>query len=221
MIRTVLDYPRKGVNHFVWDLREDLPEYLRRIEEREGRSRFQGVEVLPGSYMVRVKRDLRIVEQRIEILADPRDELPLVERITKYQAMKRYLTIEEKITKMESWVDRVKQGISETIKYLAEESASTELEGLKSDALVVRDKLLQISDFSEVYHYREQVGNMSSSYDAPTEGQRLDLLWIEEASEALFQRLETFSYFDLGPYTERLKAAGVGPLFFLGFMSIG
>ena len=221
IIRTVLDYPRKGVNHFVWDLREDLPEYLRGIEERERRSRFQGAEVLPGSYMVRVKQDLRIVEQRVEILADPRDELPLVERITKYQAMKKYLTIEEKITKMEIWVDRVRQGISETIEYLAEESASTELEKLKSDALVMRDKLLQISDFAEVYQYREQVGNMSSSYDAPTEGQRLDLLRIEEASEALFQRLEAFSYLDLGPYTERLKAAGVGPLFFLGFMSIG
>ncbi len=221
VIRTVLDYPRRGINHFVWDLREDLPEYLRRVSERDGRSHFRGVEVLPGSYVVRVKQDLEIVEQRVDILADPRDELPLVERITKYQAVKRYLTIEEKIAKMDTWVDRVREGISEVMEYLAEKSTSAELEILRSEALNVRDKLIQISDFSEVYQYREQVGNMSSSYDAPTEGQRLDLLRIEEASEAFFRRLETFRYSDLEPYTERLKAVGIGPLFFLGFMPIG
>jgi hypothetical protein len=72
-----------------------------------------------------------------------------------------------------------------------------------------------------VYQYREQVASMTSSYDDPTEGQRLDLLRMEEAAEELFEKLKDFSYTNLKSHSEKLKMADIGPLFFLGFMPIG
>jgi hypothetical protein len=221
VIRTFLDYPERGVNHFVWDLREEIPEHLRKTVNKDGDSRFQGIEVLPGSYTVRVERDLRTVEQRVEVVADSRGDIQLIERITKYHAMKRYFAIEEKVSKMQAWVDRVSQGISEISAYLAEEPTSIELEGLRSENRRLRDEFVQVGDFSKVYQYREQVANMTSSYDAPTEGQRLDLLRMEEAAEELFEKLKDFSYTNLKSHSEKLKLADIGPLLFLGFMPIG
>ena len=214
VVRTLVDYPQKGVNHFVWDLREDLPESLRGAENSDGSKAFLGVEVLPGNYKIRIKQGLASSEQSVEVLADPRIEVPLVDRITKYQALKRYLEIEERVVQAHNWVASVDQRLGQIIERLLAESIVVGSEELRIEALKLQDRLDIVGDFSGVYQYRKQVSNMFTSYDAPTEGQRLDLLRMEEAVQSLLGELEEFNYLELEIHAERLRAIGIEPFFF-------
>jgi hypothetical protein len=214
IVRTLVDYPQKGVNHFVWDLREEIPESLRRVENLDGNKTFLGVEVLPGNYKIRIKQGLTSAEGSIEVLGDPRIEVPLVDRITKYQALNRYLEIEGRVVQAHNWVTRVDQGLGRIIERLLTESAAVGSEELRMEALKLQDRLDIVGDFSGVYQYRKQVSNMFTSYDAPTEGQRLDLLRMEEAFQSLFGELEEFNYLELEVHAEKLRAIGIEPFFF-------
>ena len=214
IVRTLVDYPQKGVNHFVWDLREEIPESLRRVENLDGNETFLGVEVLPGNYKIRIKQGLTSAEGSIEVLGDPRIEVPLVDRITKYQALNRYLEIEGRVVQAHNWVTRVDQGLGRIIERLLTESTVVGSEELRMEALKLQDRLDIVGDFSGVYQYRKQVSNMFTSYDAPTEGQRLDLLRMEEAFQSLFGELEEFNYLELEVHAEKLRAIGIEPFFF-------
>jgi len=214
IVRTIIEYPEKGFNHFVWDLKEDLPESLRSIDSSVGNASSLEIEVLPGNYKVRIKKGFSNSEQSLEVVGDPRIEVPLIERITKYQALKRYLTIEGKLAQISRWVNRVHQRIDQNLEFLAVETDVVGGEELRAEALSLKDRLKTLSDFSRAYRYRKQVSSMSSSYDAPTEGQRLELLRMEETTQSLFEKLEEFNYLKLEVHEERLKTAGIEPFFF-------
>ena len=140
--------------------------------------------------------------------------MPLVDRITKYQALKRYLEIEERVVQTRSWVASVDQRLGQIIERLLAESIVVGSEELRIEALRLQDRLDIVGDFSGVYQYRKQVSNMFTSYDAPTEGQRLDLLRMEEAVQSLLGELEEFNYLELEIHAERLRAIGIEPFFF-------
>ncbi len=140
--------------------------------------------------------------------------MPLVDRITKYQALNRYLEIEGRVVQAHNWVTRVDQGLGRIIERLLTESTVVGSEELRMEALKLQDRLDIVGDFSGVYQYRKQVSNMFTSYDAPTEGQRLDLLRMEEAFQSLFGELEEFNYLELEVHAEKLRAIGIEPFFF-------
>jgi len=184
------------------------------VENLDGNKTFLGVEVLPGNYKIRIKQGLTSAEGNIEVLGDPRIEVPLVDRITKYQALNRYLEIEGRVVQAHNWVTRVDQGLGRIIERLLTESTVVGSEELRMEALKLQDRLDIVGDFSGVYQYRKQVSNMFTSYDAPTEGQRLDLLRMEEAFQSLFGELEEFNYLELEVHAEKLRAIGIEPFFF-------
>jgi len=92
VIRT-FDGPAKlGVNRAAWDLRLDAPRRIPRKndsgEENEFR-RGRGPEVLPGTYTVRVSRGDQKAEGKINVLADPRFQIPPGAREANFQAARR------------------------------------------------------------------------------------------------------------------------------------
>ena len=194
---------------------------MRGVENLDGNKTFLGVEVLPGNYKIRIKQGLTSAEGSIEVLGDPRIEVPLVDRITKYQALNRYLEIEGRVVQTHNWVARVDQRLGRIIERLLTESTAVGSEELRMEALKLQDRLDIVGDFSGVYQYREQVSNMFTSYDAPTEGQRLDLLRMEEAFQSLFGELEEFNYLELEMHAERLRAIGIEPFFFPALIPSG
>tara|TARA_Y100001934_G_C11715775_1_gene478847 strand:- start:118 stop:507 length:390 start_codon:yes stop_codon:yes gene_type:complete len=122
--------------------------------------------------------------------------------------------MEGRVVQIHNWVARVDQRLGGIIERLLTESTVVGSEELRMEALKLQDRLDIVGDFSGVYQYRKQVSNMFTSYDAPTEGQRLDLLRMEEAFQSLFGELEEFNYLELEMHAERLRAIGIEPFFF-------
>ena len=82
----------------------------------------------------------------------------------------------------------------------------------------LRRRLEEVADFQGVDQYRSGVSGLSSSYDAPTEGQRIDLIRMEEALDILTERINDFLLLDVTRFRNQVGAAdldvfpSVGPI---------
>jgi photosystem II stability/assembly factor-like uncharacterized protein len=92
VIRT-FDGPAKlGVNRAAWDLRLDSPRRIPRKNDTGEESEFRrgrGPEVLPGTYTVRVTQGNQKAEGKINVLGDPRFQIPAGAREANFQAAQR------------------------------------------------------------------------------------------------------------------------------------
>jgi len=57
---------------------------------------------------------------------------------------------------------------------------------------------------------------LTSSYDKPTEGQRLDLIRMEEELDGLTLRIGDFLILDINLFARRVGDAGLDASFFVG-----
>jgi hypothetical protein len=64
--------------------------------------------------------------------------------------------------------------------------------------------------------YRSGVLGLTSSYDKPTEGQRLDLIRMEEELDGLTLRIGDFLILDINLFARRVGDAGLDASFFIG-----
>ena len=64
--------------------------------------------------------------------------------------------------------------------------------------------------------YRPGVLGLASSYDGLTEGQRLDLIRMEEELDSLLRRIGDFLILDINRFARRAYAAGLEVSFFIG-----
>ena len=64
--------------------------------------------------------------------------------------------------------------------------------------------------------YRPGVLGLTSSYDKPTEGQRLDLIRMEEELDGLTLRIGDFLILDINLFARRVGDAGLDASFFVG-----
>ena len=78
------------------------------------------------------------------------------------------------------------------------------------------DELRELADFGRVMSYRPGVLGLTSSYDEPTEGHRLDLIRMEEELDALMRRIGDFLILDINRFARRAYAAGLDVSFFIG-----
>jgi hypothetical protein len=73
-----------------------------------------------------------------------------------------------------------------------------------------------LADFRSALSYRPGVLGLTSSYDEPTEGQRLDLIRMEEELDGLTQRIGDFLILDINRFARRVEDAGLDVSFFIG-----
>ena len=78
------------------------------------------------------------------------------------------------------------------------------------------DELTELADFRSVMEYRPGVLGLTSSYDNPTEGQRLDLIRMEEELDGLMLRIGDFLILDINRFARSVYAAGLDASFFIG-----
>ena len=64
--------------------------------------------------------------------------------------------------------------------------------------------------------YRPGVLGLTSSYDKPTESQRLDLIRMEEELDGLTLRIGDFLILDINLFARRVEDAGLDASFFVG-----
>jgi len=197
-----------GLNRIAWDLREELPQMLVDTQSAGRGPQPQPLQVIPGLYTVRIIRGASEGQQPLDVLPDPRVELDMTERIAKYQALQRAQELDVRMAVLRAAAAQMREGLERSLQLLASDDrdVATDLVGA---AQVLLANLEEVADFTELDQYRSVVSGLSSSYDAPTEGQRIDLIRMEEALRSLTDGLDGIRLLDLPRFRERLEAADV------------
>jgi hypothetical protein len=132
----------------------------------------------------------------------------MTERIAKYQALQRAQELDVRMAVLRAAAAQMREGLERSLQLLASDDrdVATDLVGA---AQVLLANLEEVADFTELDQYRSGVSGLSSSYDAPTEGQRIDLIRMEEALRSLTDGLDGIRLLDLPRFRERLEAADV------------
>jgi photosystem II stability/assembly factor-like uncharacterized protein len=204
LVRTLTGPAARGLNRIAWDLREERPEGI----EEEGRGDLRAPEVLPGSYLVRVSVAGVASERPLEVLPDPRVDVPMEERREKVEALRQGLDLESRVAAVRRAARQVREGVQRVLELLGDRQ-DEEATDLRSAAAELRDGLADASATDEVDRYRRGVLSLASSYDRPTEGQRLDLRRTAEAVERLETKLDAFLGSEVAVFRGRVREAGL------------
>ncbi|MEE2669627.1 MAG: hypothetical protein VYD78_06460 [Gemmatimonadota bacterium] len=218
VVRSFQGSAHLGLNRVSWDLREDLPEILQEVSPEAGGlgpGLPRGAEVLPGRYTVRLRGGGYLSDRTLEVHPDPRVEIPMIDRIAKYMAVKTSLDLEARVGMLAAVVQRVLEGVDGVEELVGtDESVSTSV--LIGEGRNLKRRLEELADFEAVEQYRSGVRSLTSSYDTPTEGQRLDLIRMEEAVDHLTRVIDDFLVLDVMPYRDRVEAANLDVFVFVG-----
>jgi photosystem II stability/assembly factor-like uncharacterized protein len=204
-----LDGPAEpGLNRTVWDLREDNP--FPDLPEG-GRFRPAGLEVLPGSYGVRVRAGPAEVSGSIEVLPDPRVEIPLQVRMDRRRAVQEGTSIMATLLDMQTRLEETRAGI-EGLEALLGERRDAEARALLSLADSVLAEGETVGDaVARLSRGSRQVSSLASVRDAPTESDRIALAQTGEALGRLLSRFNAYLVGRVGGLQEAVEAAGIGP----------
>ena len=220
VVRTLEGTRTPGLNRVAWDLTENLPEVLQDSQSTETTGPGPAslpLQVLPGTYTVRILRGADESRRTLDVRPDPRVEVGMTDRIAKYRALEKAQALDVRVAELRRAIARVRKGVDRTLQLLESDEGFLVAE-LTTEALRLRAALDEVADFRDVDQYRSGVSGLSSSYDAPTEGQRIDLIRMEEALRLRTDRIDGVLLLDVARFRARLQAAGlevfpsVGPI---------
>ncbi len=221
VVRTLRGPGASGLNRVTWDFMEDPPPISGPLAEfsdaaigAEARA-FSSAEVLPGLFSVRISREGAEGLQWLEVLEDPRLEISVEDRIAKYQAVKLGVNLVARSRALQAAVASVQAELRRVIDWVRDEGSRGSMELLETSQSL-GEELAGLADFSGVTRYRPGVLGLTSSYDRPTEGQRLDLIRMEEELDPLTRRIGDFLILDINQFGRRVNAAGLDVSFFIG-----
>ena len=221
VVRTFSGPAVPGVNRIAWDLREDPPTLSGPLGEFSDApigandGGFPSADVLPGSFTVRISSEGAESVRMLEVRTDARVEIEMVERIAKYQAVKRGLNLDARLRALRAAVASVHAELQRVSDLVGARGFAGDAELLETGQSL-EEELRELTDFRGVMRYHLGVLSLGSSYDAPTEGQRLDLIRMEEELDRLLQRIGDFLILDINRFARRVYAAGVEVSFFIG-----
>ncbi len=163
-----------GLHRLGWDLREDGPvtDGGAGIEEGVG---IPGPEVLPGSYRVEISLGNVGASQDVEVLADPRVQIPLADRIEKRNAVRRAVNLLSLAQDAQLRARQVSEVVDRVVEELGErpDSAHTSLRELLGE---IRVRTAEVGERTrDANRYRRMVFSLRATRDAPTEAQRIAL----------------------------------------------
>ena len=221
VVRTFSGPAARGVNRIAWDLREDPPTPSGPLGEFSDAvigaddAGVRSADVLPGSFMVRISSEGAESVQSLEVRADVRVDIDLVVRIAKYQAVKRGLVLDARLRALRAAIASVHDELQRVSDSVGARGFAGDVELLETSQRL-GDELRELADFRGVMRYRPGVLGLASSSDAPTEGQRLDLIRMEEELDGLMRRIGDFLILDINRFARRVYAAGLEVSFFIG-----
>ncbi len=221
VVRTFSGTAERGMNRVTWDLREDPPTLSGPLAEfrdapplaNDGGVR--SVDVLPGSFTVRISSEGAESLRMVEVRTDDRVDIEMVDRIAKYQAVKRALELDARLSALRAAVASVHDELLRVSDWMRDRGFARDGE-LVEISQTLGDELAELADFRGVMRYRTGVIGLTSSYDEPTEGQRLDLIRMEEELDEVMRRVGDFLILDINRFGDRVDAAGLDVSFFIG-----
>jgi len=218
VIRTIEHDAQQGLNRLWWNLRGDGFKTL----TSSGTSNGMAALVLPGEYSVRVMVDEDTASGSIRVDPDPRLEVPRRDRELKAAAIRRLGQRAEVATEAVERIRATKKALNAALTALGEREDSTSQElalvGKELDetldslvAMFVNppgsgfggDDLPVSSQLSRVY------GSLQTSWDAPTEAQRLRLERTEVQLENALAEFNSMVIGEVAAYRSQLAQAGL------------
>ena len=203
-VRTLSVPAARGLNRVTWDLREDLPE-----EAGEHGEGLTGARVVPGEYTVTVLLDGSTSSRPLVVRPDPRREVAMAEREEKRAAVRRALVLRARLNAVGEAEEEVREGVERVRGALLDQGADPASHPLLEEADSLLARLDRAADREEVGRYLRSVRGLGSSFDAPTEGQALDLARMEDALTRLEERVNGFLAVDAAGFRRRVEEAGL------------
>jgi cytochrome c556 len=178
VVRTLDGQANSGLNRTSWDLRVDLPGGEAEPSGEGGGGGFfrqpQGPEVVPGSYMVRVTVGEQSSEQSLTVRPDPRVDVPMADRIAKFEASMEAAVLNRRYTEADSRYDEIMEAVDRvlsTVRGMEGEDA----EALRAAGEALKEAMEESVDFDPAASQRRGMFALQSSWDAPTTFERLAL----------------------------------------------
>jgi photosystem II stability/assembly factor-like uncharacterized protein len=210
---------RQGLNRVAWNLREDGPE-IPEGASVGGRGfggfggggaqlrRLPGPQALPGEYTVRVSLHGNTAEGTVTVLPDPRREIPMVARREKHDAVKQATEMTLMVMRSEARVSKLNEAM-ESLTPLAQGRDDEAAQAVTESMQAIREKLEELeAKYDDLSRLRRTSFSMGSTWDAPTQGERIMLERMERMmTESLADYNALFAQ-DVGDLRAKVAAAG-------------
>ena len=225
VVRTIKGTMKKGINRVAFDLRRKEFERPRRAERerKEDDGDAAGIDLLPGTYLARMKYGSTTAVQPFEIAPEPRIKVDA-------GALKAIYDMQMRVGgMMETSAKAVKQMVEmrKTIKTVNDFAKST-LNKPKADSLAKAGKALESKldslmeqfipndERSGIYDRQAEImpqigslqGTIGSSYDAPTEAAQVKFEKLKIRLGGVLERVNKFFETDVSAYRQQVENAG-------------
>ena len=197
-----------GMNRISWDLRTDLPGVSAGEDWDGGLFGLDAPQVLPGDYTVTVRAGGVESSRPLTVLPDPRVDIPRLERGQRRTAIVEGARLSHRLGLVETSADEVRTGVRRVRDRLSEIS-DRDATNLRKSADALLAGLAGAADLEPARAYRREVAGLSSSYDAPTEAQRLDLGRLAELVDALESEMNIFLVGVVARFRDEVLAANL------------
>ncbi len=206
VIRSLEGPATVGIHRIGWDLRETNPSG----ESTDG-GFFgpQGLEVLPGTFEVRVLAGGSEATGPLEVLPDPRVEIPMEDRIQKRHAVEEMTALMATLQDLQDRLRSVTQGVASVTGSLGALQPQ-QAQNLRTMADSVRAGASSIGEaVATVEANRMTLFFMSFTRDAPTEAERITLARAGENLDRIVTRLNAFLTGQVGDFQQAAEASGL------------
>jgi photosystem II stability/assembly factor-like uncharacterized protein len=219
VIRTIKGPRKPGINRVNWDLRREPFKTL--SDPYEGFFPPRGPFVLPGTYKVRIEMDDAVVEDNLQVLADPRYPVSNANRRAKFSLILENGKYIEAVTVAYKKTQESIKALDEVLKRIDQlEEKRREYIRIKAKEFKKRlkgyvDRLAPPKDRSGIFEQTElsvrlaTLGSrLESSFDAPTAAQRLEFQNLKAAVHQELYRINRFFKEDFPKFIQEVKGAG-------------
>lgn len=225
VIRRMSGPSERGINRVAWNLRMDGPRVPRLAPSTEEESPFftpQGSEVLPGKYTVRVKAGGAEATQTVEVLPDPRTNIPMADRQAKFELIQKVTQRVEVVAEAVERIVRVRRSIDAALEQ-ARDRNDDAVRQLRAAANDLRKKLTAVADLFIAEPNRVQGltrtsntvsaklnsvrSSLTATWDAPNSTQLTNLRQAEAALEAALKEFNKVFSEDVPAFKQKVDAA--------------
>ncbi len=236
LIRTFRRPVKLGVNRIAWDLRRDG---FRRPRTGPRPPQFQpgGPQVLPGTYTVKVKYGDSEATGSVNVLPDPRYDIPRSERVAKYETLMHVGALSEVLTDAVERIRETRSEIDDVLKLArkagAEEPATSTngdppRGGANRELMIAgRELKTKLTELEKVFWEAPGTtkgivrfdspmrrigyvgGSLGSSWDAPTPAQLTYLQQAESMLQTALAELNRVFAEDVATFRGQVEGAGI------------
>jgi hypothetical protein len=191
-----------------WDLRADVAGVDAAEDWDRGFFELDAPQVLPGDYVVTVRAGGIVSSQLLTVLSDPRVDIEAPDRWLRRDAILEGVNLSHRLGLVQRAADDVHVGV-QRVRDLFSEVSDADAAALAAAAEALLENLEMAVDLEPAQAYRREVAGLSSSYDTPTEAQRLEMARLSELVDALEYEINIFIIGVVACFRDQVLAANL------------